>query len=140
MAIVVLDQLAKHLARTLLVRGSPVEVIPGFFSLTLVFNQGAAWGMLAGFRYAFIALAVAMLAFIALRHDAIFGTGRLGAVSSALLCGGIIGNLIDRVAAGCVTDFLDFWHGAWHFPCFNVADSAICIGIALFFLMGVRKG
>ena len=134
-AVVVLDQVAKQLARSLLARGQPVEVIPGFFNLTLVFNQGAAWGMLSGFRYGFIALALAMLAFIALRHDAIFGTGRLGAAASILLCGGIVGNLIDRIAAGRVTDFLDFWHGSYHFPCFNIADSAICIGVALFFLV-----
>ena len=133
-AVVALDQIAKHLARTLLTRGSPVEVIPGFFNLTLVFNQGAAWGMLAGFRYGFIALAFAMLALVVFRHDAIFGKGRLGAVSSTLLCGGIVGNLIDRIATGRVTDFLDFWHGSYHFPCFNVADSAISVGIALFFV------
>ena len=134
-AVVALDQLAKQLARSLLARGQSVEVIPGFFNLTLVFNQGAAWGMLSGFRYGFIALALAMLAFIALRHDAIFGTGRLGSAASILLCGGIVGNLIDRIAAGRVTDFLDFWHGSYHFPCFNIADSAICIGVALFFLV-----
>lgn len=134
-AVVALDQLAKQLARSLLARGQPVEVIPGFFNLTLVFNQGAAWGMLSGFRYGFIALALAMLAFIALRHDAIFGTGRLGSAASILLCGGIVGNLIDRIAVGRVTDFLDFWHGSYHFPCFNIADSAICIGVALFFLV-----
>lgn len=134
-AVVALDQLAKQLARSLLARGQSVEVIPGFFNLTLVFNQGAAWGMLSGFRYGFIALALAMLAFIALRHDAIFGTGRLGSAASILLCGGIVGNLIDRIAAGRVTDFLDFWYGSYHFPCFNIADSAICIGVALFFLV-----
>lgn len=132
-AVVALDQITKHLARTMLTRGASVEVIPGFFNLTLVFNQGAAWGMLSGFRYGFIALALAMLVLVALRHDAIFGECRLGALSSALLCGGIVGNLIDRIISGRVTDFLDFWHGSYHFPCFNVADSAISVGVALFF-------
>ena len=133
--VVVADQLTKHLARTCLASGSPVAVIPGFFNFALVFNEGAAWGMMQGFRYGFVILAVAMLAFLAMRHEALFGASKVGGVAAALLCGGIVGNLIDRVLAGRVTDFLDFHYGAWHFPCFNVADSAICIGVALFFLI-----
>ena len=133
-AVVALDQLAKQLARSLLARGQSVEVIPGFFNLTLVFNQGAAWGMLSGFRYGFIALALAMLAFIALRHDAIFGTGRLGSAASILLCGGIVGNLIDRVFRGYVIDMFDFHWGPHHFPCFNLADTLICVSVGLLVL------
>lgn len=137
-AIVAADQLAKHWARATLAPGAPMDIIPGLFSLTLVFNEGAAWGMMQGFRYGFIALAVAMLGFLLVRHERVFGEGAWGAATSALLCGGIAGNLIDRLVAGRVTDFLDFHGGAWHFPCFNVADSAICVGVALFFILSLR--
>jgi len=136
-AVVALDQLAKWYARASLAPGESVPVIPGLFSFTLVFNEGAAWGMLAGFRYGFIALAFAMLILIAVRRERIFGQGRAGFVSSVLLCGGIAGNLVDRIVAGRVTDFIHVWHGNWHFPCFNVADSAITVGVALLFIMSL---
>ena len=135
--VVAADQATKAWARSALAGGAPRDVIPGLFSLTLVFNEGAAWGMMQGFRYAFMALAVAMLALLALRHRQIFGHGPWGAAAAALLSGGIAGNLIDRAAAGRVTDFLDFHHASWHFPCFNVADSAICVGVALLFLISL---
>jgi len=137
--VVAADQLTKSWARAALAPGAPVDIVPGLFSLTLVFNEGAAWGMMQGFRYGFVALAFAMLGFLLARHERVFGEGAWGAATSALLCGGIAGNLIDRLLAGRVTDFLDFHHGAWHFPCFNVADSAICVGVALFFILSLRQ-
>jgi signal peptidase II len=133
--VVAADQAAKAAARATLSHGSPVEVVPGLFNLTLVFNEGAAWGMFGGFRFFFIALAIAMLAMMNFRRRQLFGCGRLGAAAFALLEGGIVGNVIDRVAAGRVTDFIDLYHGTWHFPCFNIADSAICIGVALYFIL-----
>ncbi len=133
LAVVAADQATKFAARRFLTDGS-VPVVPGFFSLSLVFNRGAAWGMMQGFRYGFLALAVAMVGFLAFRWRQVAGPGRLAALSSALLIGGIVGNAIDRAVFGCVTDFIDLWHGTYHFPCFNVADSAICIGVALYFL------
>lgn len=136
-AVVAIDQLTKWYARASLAPGESVPVIPGLFSFTLVFNEGAAWGMLAGFRYGFIALAAAMLAIVAVRRERIFGPGLAGSVSAVLLCGGIAGNLVDRVVAGRVTDFIHVWHGNWHFPCFNVADSAITVGVALLFIMSL---
>lgn len=139
-AIVALDQATKSLARSMLESGRPVEVIRGFFSFSLVFNYGAAWGMLGGFRILFIVLAAAMLAFMNFRRRGLFGDSAMGLAAFALLEGGIVGNVIDRVFAGRVTDFLDFNFGSWHFPCFNVADSAICIGVALFFLLSLKDG
>ena len=136
--LVALDQLTKFAARHFLAPGMSREVIPGFFNLTLVFNQGAAWGMLAGFRIGFVLLAIAMIAFIALRRRQIFGDGALGQAAAALLAGGIVGNAIDRAYCGRVTDFIDLWHGTYHFPCFNVADSAICVGVAIYFLASFR--
>lgn len=138
--VVALDQVAKAAARAFLEPGAPVAVIPGLFNLTLVFNDGAAWGMLGGFRILFILLAAAMLLFCSARRRALFGDSPAGVASFILLEGGIIGNVMDRLIDGRVTDFLDFHHGAWHFPCFNVADSAICVGVALYFLLGLREG
>lgn len=135
LAVVAADQATKFAARRMLTGGS-VPVIPGFFNLSLVFNRGAAWGMMQGFRYGFLVLAAAMVGFLAVRWRQVAGPGRLAALSSALLMGGIVGNAIDRAVFGCVTDFIDLWHGTYHFPCFNVADSAICIGVALYFVAG----
>lgn len=136
LAVVAADQATKCLARSMLQPGSPREVIPGFFNLTLVFNRGAAWGMLPGFRVFFVALAAGMLAFLAIsfRRGRLFTEGLLSRVAGSLLAGGVCGNAIDRALTGEVTDFIDLWHASYHFPCFNVADSAICIGIALYFL------
>ena len=134
--VVAIDQATKFAARRFLTGGS-VPVIPGFFNLSLVFNRGAAWGMMQGFRYGFLVLAAAMVGFLAFRWRQVAGPGRLAALSSALLIGGIVGNAVDRAVFGCVTDFIDLWHGAYHFPCFNVADSAICIGVALYFLVSL---
>jgi len=135
----VLDQLTKQLALArfttavdgaVMNTGDHITVIPGFFDLRLVMNHGAAWGMLSGQRFILIGVSAAMLVFIVLnrkelskgRRDTIFALG--------LLAGGIIGNLIDRIRTGAVVDFFDFhWKEAYNFPVFNIADTAICIGI-----------
>jgi signal peptidase II len=137
--IILADQLTKFFARDLLDLHIPVEVIPNFFNLTLVHNYGAAWGILQGFRIGFLILALAMSAVILVKHRAIFGIGKLAKCTTALLLGGIIGNAIDRAVFGYVTDFIDLWHGSYHFPCFNIADSAICIGVALYFIISLKK-
>lgn len=138
-AIVAADQTTKFLARSLLAPQTPLDVIPGFFSLALVFNEGAAWGIMQGFRHVFVFLGVAMLGLLWFCHDRIFGSGMLNSIASGLLSGGIVGNIVDRVIAGRVTDFLDFYHGTWHFPCFNIADCAISVGVVLFLIAEFRK-
>lgn len=137
--IILADQITKFFARDLLDLHIPVEVIPNFFNLTLVHNYGAAWGILQGFRIGFLILALAMTAVILVKHRVIFGIGKLAKCTAALLLGGIIGNAIDRAVFGYVTDFIDLWHGSYHFPCFNIADSAICIGVALYFIISLKK-
>lgn len=137
--IILVDQLTKFFARNLLDLHIPVEVIPNFFNLTLVHNYGAAWGILQGFRFGFLILALGMSVAIVLKHRALFGVGRLAKVTASLLLGGIIGNAIDRAVFGYVIDFIDLWHGTYHFPCFNIADSAICIGVALYFIISFKK-
>ena len=134
LALLAADQVAKWAVRAFMPLGRSRQVIDGLFDIAYVRNEGAAWGMLAGWRYVFVALAFAMLAFFWFKRDKVFGYGRLGSVSLVLLTSGIAGNTIDRLVFGYVTDFLDFHWGVHHFPAFNVADMCICIGAFLYIL------
>lgn len=135
-AVLVLDQVVKWLALHRLPPGAPVPVVDGFFSLTLVMNPGLAFGMLGtvpiGWRWVVAVLsmiAVGVLATLATRllpHG-----GKIAAIAIGMIFGGAAGNLIDRARFGAVVDFLDFYWRGWHWPAFNVADSAISVGVAL---------
>ena len=112
------------------------KVIEGFFSLVYVMNPGAAFGFLAGapeiFRYFFFigitSLAMLLIIYYILKSK----QERLPVIISlTLIFGGAVGNLIDRIRFGAVVDFLDFYIGTWHWPAFNVADSAISAGAVL---------
>lgn len=126
------DQWTKQIVRDRFVYGELRAVIPGFFNLTYLRNTGAAWGLFGGHNNGLVLLSIAMLIFIGLFRRS-FLTHSL-AHRSALGCmiGGIIGNLMDRIRLGYVVDFLDFHWGPRHFPAFNVADSAICIGVGIY--------
>jgi len=137
--ITLLDQLTKAWIRSVFAFGEQRIVIPGFFNLHHIRNTGAAWGLLAGWRVLLIVFSLAMLLLLLHRRRELFYGFRAGWLALGLLAGGIVGNLIDRVFLGYVVDFLDFYHGRWHFPAFNVADSAICIGIGLY-LLGQARG
>ena len=129
---VLADQLTKGWAVARLKTLYSFEVLPGFFNLSYVENQGAAWGMLAGQQLFLILFSLLTLGFLLWRRNQIFRPLWGGFMTLSLLLGGITGNLIDRIRLGHVIDFLDFhWHGA-HFPAFNLADSAICCGVFLF--------
>lgn len=130
--IIFADQLTKLLIRVHYhFPGNGQTIFPGFFDLRYVQNPGAAWGMLAGKQVFLIVFSLVALAFIWMwfRHEVMPFV--LGWLALGLLSGGIIGNLIDRVTLGYVVDFLDFYYKSHHFPAFNIADSSICIGIAL---------
>lgn len=134
-AVTFLDQLTKWLASTRLGAYDHVTVIPGFFTLRRVYNSGAAWGILGGQRVLLISVSISMLGLIWYNRSEFTKSGLLARIGVGLLCGGIVGNLIDRVKFGYVIDFLDFhWKTAYAFPTFNVADSAISIGIFLYFI------
>jgi signal peptidase II len=137
-AIVALDQLVKWIFLSKFVPGERLEVT-GFFNLVLVFNKGAAFSFLAGAPgwqtplFAVIALAAAIvISVLILRHAG----KRLFCAGLALILGGAIGNLIDRLRLGQVVDFLDFHAMGWHWPAFNVADSAITLGAVLLIVEG----
>ena len=132
-----LDQATKWIAVNALAFGERVPVIPGFFDFTLVYNRGAAFSFLAGAggwqRWFFTGIGIVAAVFIVwmlARH----GSQRLFALALSLILGGAIGNVIDRVWQGKVTDFVLLYWRDWHWPAFNVADMAITCGAALLIL------
>lgn len=137
--IVLLDQAAKAAVRSALVQHESVEVIPGFFSLTRVHNFGAAFGLMNTAEFPYKDVILALVAAAALVGLAVYGATlpaeqRLARIGLALIVGGAAGNLIDRIGSGYVVDFVDVYWGDWHFWAFNVADSAITIGVSLMIL------
>jgi len=125
-ALVLADQATKLLAVAYLKPTGRIPIIPGLFNLCYVENPGAAWGMLGGQRFFLIAFSIVVSTVFILKRRQIFGGLCCGGLILAVLMGGIIGNLIDRIWLGRVIDFLDFYWRQSHFPAFNVADSAIC--------------
>jgi signal peptidase II len=134
--VVALDQIVKAVVLQRLPLGVPVSVIDGLLALTLVLNPGLAFGLLGsvpeGWRWVVAALslvALAVLARVALR--VLPDGGWPGRLAIGLIFGGAVGNLVDRARFGAVVDFVDVYWRGWHWPAFNVADSAITIGVAL---------
>lgn len=144
--VVILDQVVKGMIRSHLTLHESVTVIPGFFDLTRVHNTGAAYGFLNGVDFPFKTVLLACVAIAALIGLAFYAatldrTQMLTQAGLTLVIGGAAGNLIDRVSAGYVLDFVDIYRGDWHFWAFNVADSAITIGVVLMILelLGLRR-
>nr|WP_225444607.1 signal peptidase II [Pseudomarimonas arenosa] len=141
--IILLDYLSKQWALDTLTMHSPVPVIEGFWQWTLTFNYGAAFSFLSEHggwqRWLFSGLAIVLSA---LMTYMLSRTGRgdwKQALPLALIIGGAIGNLIDRIRYGYVVDFVDWYWRDYHWPAFNVADSAIvagAIGLAVFGFVG----
>lgn len=136
--IALLDQATKAWIESLFYRGERLPVTE-FFNLVLVYNSGAAFSFLSDAsgwqRYLFIAISLCAVALIAglLSQSSARGVYRWALV---LILGGALGNLWDRITLGEVVDFLDFHAGGWHFPAFNVADSAISVGAAFLIIDG----
>lgn len=135
-AIVALDQISKAVVLGRLPLGVQIPVVDGLLALTLVLNPGLAFGLLGSvppaWRWVVAALslvALAVLARVALRVLPAGGWG--GRLSIGLIFGGAVGNLVDRARFGAVVDFVDVYWREWHWPAFNVADSAITVGVAL---------
>lgn len=135
LVIVWMDQLTKLWVRASFVYGGePQTVIPGFFNLVYVRNEGAAWGMFGGQMPVLILLSVVVLILLAVYRRKVLNPTLDHRIALGLMVGGTCGNLIDRIRAGWVTDFLDFHLCGYHWPSFNVADSAICIAVGLYML------
>ena len=123
--------------------GNPVEVIPGFFQLTLVHNTGMAFGLLGGIAFpgkAWLLTAVSAGLLVAIVWFA-WRAGPLSmmtVVGIAAMLSGAVGNILDRILYGYVVDFLDVYVGSAHWPAFNIADAMICTGVGLLVLESVR--
>jgi signal peptidase II len=135
-AIVVLDQITKLVALDRLAPGVAVPVVDGLLSLTLVMNTGLAFGLLSGLpaTWRWLVALLSIVALIVLARVAVrvlAGGGWSARLSVALIFGGAVGNLIDRARFGAVVDFVDAHYRGYHWPAFNVADSAITVGVAL---------
>jgi len=140
-AVVALDQLSKGLASSSLIPYRPLTVLP-VLDMTLVHNTGAAFSFLssaAGWqRWFFIGLTLAVSVGLVVWIKRLRPEDKWMAGALAMVLGGALGNLVDRIRFGRVTDFLDFhWHG-WHWPAFNLADSAITIGVVVLILFSWR--
>jgi signal peptidase II len=143
--VLLVDQLTKSLVRASLALHESIEVIPGLLDFTHVRNTGAAFGILntSDFPYKTLllgAIAVAALLAVAVYSASLTREQLLPRVGLALILAGAAGNLIDRVAIGSVVDFVDVYWGSYHFWAFNVADSAISVGVALMILDTIGVG
>ena len=144
--IVVCDQVTKALVRTRLPLHESVAIVPGLLDFTHVRNTGAAFGFLNAVDFPFKTVVIAIIATVALIGVAVYAAGlahhqMLARVGLALIIGGAAGNLIDRVIVGSVVDFVDVYWRTYHFWAFNVADSAISVGVAVMILdmIGVSR-
>ena len=144
--IVILDRITKAAVVDKLVPGSWVEVAPGL-ALTHVHNPGIAFSLFSGggpltrvVLHLVIFTSVVIIAAMVVRHA---HHSRLAGLAFGLILGGAVGNLVDRVRLGYVVDFIDVHFRGWHYPAFNVADSAITCGVALLiidvFLISMRR-
>ena len=145
-AIVIADQVVKALVRARLDLGDTVVVIPNLLNLSRVHNTGAAFGLLNPVDFPFKAVVMTLLPLAALAVLAVYAATlpaeqRLSRLGLAFVIGGAAGNLIDRVTAGYVLDFVDVYWRGWHFWAFNVADASITVGVALMILdlLGVGR-
>ena len=137
--IVALDQLTKAIVRSALPLHGSVTIVPGLLDFTRVQNSGAAFGILNAVEFPFKTLVMAVVAAAALVGVGIYTASlahhQLAArIGLALVIGGAAGNLLDRIVTGSVVDFVDVYWRTYHFWAFNVADSAITIGVAIMIL------
>ena len=132
LATVAVDQGSKAVVRAGMVEGASRQLVPGLLNLTFVRNTGAAFGLFPGFQPVFIATSVVVLIVIALYWRRSRPTAWPMVVALGLIAGGAVGNLIDRALIGRVTDMFEF--AFVDFPVFNVADSAIIVGVAILVL------
>lgn len=139
LAIVIVDQLSKAAIRATLPLHESITLVPGLLDFTHVRNTGAAFGILNASDFPFKTVLIALIATAALVGVGLYAASLahhqlIARVGLALIIGGAAGNLLDRIAVGSVVDFVDvYWH-AYHFWAFNVADSAITVGVAIMML------
>ena len=140
-AVVIFDQLSKVAVRGYFAghAAGEHENVTSFFNIVLIYNRGMSFGLfnsggeLNALLFSVVAAAiVTVLTYWLSRVESPLLAGAIG-----LIIGGAVGNVIDRIRFGAVVDFLDFHIGSWHWPAFNIADSAICVGVAVMLLDGL---
>jgi len=140
--VIILDQITKAIATAKLVMFDPVAVMP-MFNFTLMHNEGAAFSFLSDAggwqRWFFTVLATIVSIAIVIWIKKLTPQEKGMAISLSLILGGAIGNLIDRVRFGYVVDFIDVYYNDWHWPAFNIADSAIFVGAAIMIIYSFRE-
>ena len=137
--IIIADQMTKYVILRTIGLHATIPVIPGFFHITHVQNPGGAFGFLADQSpmvrsVLFLAVSTLAVGLVLWFYHKTPPTHRWLAAGFALIFGGAVGNLVDRGRIGKVVDFLDFFINGWHWPAFNVADSAITVGITIFII------
>lgn len=141
--IAVLDQVSKNYIESSIRVGQIVPVIDDFFNLTLLYNRGAAFGLFSSLPDPIRGIVLSVTSTIALIFVAVllikdFRHNQFAHSALGLIVGGGLGNGFDRVRYGGVVDFLDFYLGTYHWPAFNVADSAIFLGVVMLLLLGSK--
>lgn len=136
LGLLIADQAVKHLIRTTMVQGQSIPIIENIFHITYIENPGAAFGILANQRMLFLILTAVIVGVMIYLYCSLSNKKSLTAISLGIVVSGAIGNFIDRFMQGTVTDFLDF--RIW--PIFNIADIAICVGLALICYFIIIKG
>lgn len=140
-AVVALDRWTKHWASTTLPFGQPIQIAGDYLRLTYTLNSGVAFGIGQGTGfpyYIFSLVAIVVIVWMFLRGRA--GDDPVRGIALTLILSGAIGNLVDRVTSGEVVDFIEVGIPTWHWPIFNVADSAVTVGVLLFALTWSRGG
>ena len=141
--VLVLDRITKIVADEVLVLNQAVPIVK-FFNFTLVYNKGAAFGMFSGLddetrRFILVVVSIAALLVVTYAIIKEFSeTDKLAMGALGMILGGAIGNIYDIMRYDYVIDFLDFYVGRYHWPAFNVADSAICIGVFILILINIK--
>lgn len=131
--LVLLDQGTKILVSEYLTYGEGLSIIPNFFYLEYIHNEGAAWGMFAGNNFIILgmpAIGIAIFAYLLSKGN--FINMKVYSIGLILMLAGTIGNYLDRIILGYVIDFLSFRFGSYHYPTFNIADICLVVGVALF--------
>ena len=134
-----IDQFSKYWIDSRWEIGRWQTVIPHFFDLVHLRNTGAAWGMFRGQTVLLAVLSLLVMAGLWWKFDALVEGWRERGIAMGLVLGGIVGNLIDRLARGSVVDFLLFYYRSFQWPAFNVADTCICCGVGLFILSSLFR-
>lgn len=137
-----LDQLTKILSQQYLELHQPIAVLPGF-QLYLAYNYGAAFSFLAdgsGWqRWFFVVISILLCSLMTFWLRQHTESETMEKTALALILGGALGNLLDRLVYGYVVDFIDVYYGSYHWPTFNIADSAICVGAALYLVKTLKS-